>query len=273
MKTDIENLDFSEVATTIQMTVLRMVHQAKASHVASALSIVDILTFLYNCDLFSLCEDLNIANRDSFILSKGHACTALYATLYVKGLLTKEMLHSYGADGSPLMHHVSHKVPFVDFSSGSLGHGLSVTVGLAKADQINGEKHHRICLLGDGEIAEGANWEAMLFAAHHNLDNVTILIDNNNLQSLDTVDNTLNLYPLKEKLESFGCELHEINGHCFEEIETALLSDSSKGPKAVVLKTIKGKGVSFMENSVRWHYKNPSDDELSLALTELRKVN
>ena len=264
---------FSDYASDIRTIVLEMVHRAKASHVASALSIVDILTFLYNCDLFSFCEDCEIANRDSFILSKGHACTALYATLYVKGLITNEILHGYGTDGSPLMHHVSHKVPYIDFSSGSLGHGLSVTVGLAKADQIYGEKHHRICLLGDGEIAEGANWEAMLFAAHHRLDNVTILIDNNNLQSLDTVDNTLNLYPLKEKLEAFGCELHEINGHCFDEIETALLSDSSKGPKAIVLKTIKGKGVSFMENSVRWHYKNPSDDELSLALSELRKDN
>ena len=184
----------------IRSCILKMVHKAKASHVGSALSIVDILAVIYFCGRYNLTSNLEIAHRDSLILSKGHACSALYATLNAGGHLSDNLIKTYGENDSPLMHHISHKVPFVDFSTGSLGHGLPICVGLAKSDQINNVSHERFCLIGDGELAEGSNWEALLFAAHHKLNNITLVIDHNNLQSLDTVENTLNLESISAKL-------------------------------------------------------------------------
>jgi transketolase len=263
------DIDYKKYATEIRCTILEMVHRAKASHVASALSIADILAVLFHSGKYELASNTHIAERDSFILSKGHACTALYATLYSAGYLTHKMIRSYGQNDSPLMHHASHKVPFVDFSTGSLGHGLPVTTGLAKGDQINQIDNHRICLLGDGELAEGSNWEALLFASHHKLQNLTVIVDCNNLQSLDTVDNTLKISPYDQKMAAFGCEPILIDGHIHSEIVSALNKKVAGKPKIILANTTKGSGVSFMENSVRWHYKNPNDDELSQALAEL----
>ena len=224
---------------------------------------------LYHCKRYCLLLETEIEKRDSFLLSKGHACTALYATLRSTGDISDALFSTYGLNGSPLMHHISHKVPKVDFSTGSLGHGLSVSTGLAMADKINKVNNQRFCLVGDGEMAEGANWEAMLFAAHHKLANLTLIIDYNNLQSIDTVDNTLRLNPLDKKLEAFGWCVTKVDGHNYLELDQAFNTKSQYRPQAIIAKTTKGKGVSFMENSVKWHYKNPNDDELERALAEI----
>lgn len=269
MKHDLKSQDILNFSSDIRKTILNMVHKAQASHVGSALSIVDVLAVLYKSPNLDLLSSKHISNRDSLILSKGHACTAVYATLHQAGLISEKLLSTYGADGSELMHHISHKAPGVDFSTGSLGHGLPVCVGLTLADKMNSRNNYRFCILGDGELAEGTTWEALLFAAHHQLSNLTMFVDYNNLQSLDTVERTLSLSPLKEKFESLGCYVKEINGHSHEQIQKALEADSELKPKVVIARTIKGKGVSFMENRVQWHYKNPTDAELEIALAEL----
>lgn len=273
MKTDFSNVDYRAISTNIRVKILRMIHKAKASHVGSALSIVDLLAVLYHSGRFDFVANKPISERDSFILSKGHACTALYATLNEIEVLSDELMITYGEDGSPLMHHVSHKVPGIDLSTGSLGHGLPVSVGLAYTDKIDKKNNRRVCIIGDGELAEGSNWEALLFAAHHKLSNLTIIVDNNNLQSLDTVEKTLNLYPLEEKFAAFGCNVVTIDGHDHAAITLALDNEQIEKPKIIIAKTTKGKGVSFMENSVMWHYKNPSDADLISALSELTQVD
>lgn len=257
------------LATRIRQNALRMVHRAKASHIASALSISDILAVLYGQVMRFDPADQHCALRDRFILSKGHACVAVYSTLAEVGFIPKEQLETYGNDFSWLMNHISHKVKGVEFSTGSLGHGLPFGVGKALAAKARGETWRTFVLLSDGEMDEGANWEALMFAAHHKLTNLTALIDYNKLQSLDSVVNTLGLEPLVEKLNAFGCAVHEINGHDHQQIAESLLSISRDKPTAIVANTTKGKGVSFMENRVEWHYKNPNDEQLVVALAEL----
>lgn len=257
------------LAVRIRKNVLKMVCKAKASHVASALSVVDILAVLYGEVLRFDPQNQYYAKRDRFILSKGHACAAVYATLAEVGCISNEQLDTYGDDFSWLMNHISHKVSGVEFSTGSLGHGLPFGVGKALAAQARGEKWRTFVLLSDGEMDEGSNWEALMFAAHHKLTTLTAIIDYNKLQSLDTVANTLGLEPLAEKLIAFGCEIHEIDGHNNEQIAKAIYSISLEKPTVVIAHTIKGKGVSFMENRIEWHYKNPTDEQLGVALAEL----
>ena len=177
---------------------------------------------------------------------------------------------TYGDDFSPFMNHVSHYVPGIDVSTGALGHGLPIACGRAIAAKLNQENWHTFIIMSDGELQEGSNWEAFMFAAHHKLKNMTAIIDYNNLQSLGSVDETLSLSPLDDKLKAFGWTTHTINGHDHIEIRKALIgSKINSKPTAIIMKTIKGKGVSFMENSVDWHYKAPSDEELSQALKEV----
>ena len=206
--------------------------------------------------------------RDRFILSKGHACVAVYALLAEMGFIPHTDLDTYGEDFSPLMNHISHKVPGVEFSTGALGHGLSFGVGKALSAKIKNQTYRVFVLLSDGEMDEGSNWEALMFASHHGLANLTAIIDYNNLQSLDTVANTLSLEPLVEKLTAFGCHVLEIDGHDHVQIEAAFHHKSLQ-PTVILAHTTKGKGVSFMENAVAWHYKNPNDEQLVLALSEL----
>jgi len=258
-----------KLAIRIRQNALKMVHRAKASHIASALSIVDILAVLYGTVMRFDPTDQNSKFRDRFILSKGHACVAVYSTLAEVGLISKEQLETYGDDFSWLMNHISHKVNGVEFSTGSLGHGLPFGVGKALAAKVRGEAWRTIILLSDGEMDEGANWEALMFAAHHKLNNVTAIIDYNKLQSLDSIANTLGLEPLVDKLNAFGCAVHEIDGHDHQLILKALLSISLEKPTVIIANTTKGKGVSFMENRVEWHYKNPNDEQLAMALKEL----
>ncbi len=249
---------------------LKLVHKAKASHIGSALSIADLLGVLFSKEDFYNFSNKEDPCRDKLLLSKGHACVALYSALYLKGYFSYEELFTYGEDNSKFMNHASHHVPGVEFSTGALGHALPVAAGKALASKLTQNNNKIYVLLSDGELQEGSNWEAIMFANHYRLDNLTIFIDNNNLQSLTTVEDTISLNPLDEKFKSFGWYCKSINGHDHNLIKKTL-NDSMQStlPKAIILKTIKGKGVSYMENNVDWHYRSPSKEELKLALDEL----
>ncbi len=262
-------LPTEQLANKIRCNALRMVHKAKASHIASALSVTDILAVLYgNIMRFDPLNQYDSA-RDRFILSKGHSCVAVYSALAEVGILSKQQLETYGDDFSWLMNHASHKVNGVEFSTGSLGHGLPFGVGKALAAKIRGEDWRTVVLLSDGEMDEGSNWEALMFAAHNKLSKLTSIIDYNKLQSLGSIKETLGLEPLVDKLHAFGCRVIEVDGHDHQELDSALKFVPSEKPTIIVAHTTKGKGVSFMENRVEWHYKNPTDEQLHAALAEL----
>ena len=256
---------FKKTANKIRKNILQLTYQAKSAHVGSSLSIVDILTVIY-------LKFINFKKRNfnTFVLSKGHACLALYCILYEKKKISKKILFSYGKNNSLLMSHISHQVPGVVFSTGSLGHGLPVATGIALAAKIKKNKKKIFVLISDGELNEGSNWEALLFAAHHKLNNLIVIIDYNKIQSLDWVKNTLKIEPLKKKLESFGLNVLEVDGHDHFAIYDKLRKTSVTKPSVVMAHTIKGKGVSFMENKVLWHYRPPNKRELELSLSELK---
>jgi len=262
------------LARDIRADVLRMVFQAKASHVGSCYSVADIVAVLYGSVMRIDRENVENVDRDRFILSKGHAAACIYAALANVGILPKADLESYGSDGSVYMTHISHKINGVEFSSGSLGHGLSFGVGKALVAKKSSLSWRTFVLLSDGELDEGSNWEAMMFAAHHGLDNLVAIIDYNKLQSLDTVRNTLGLEPLVEKLKAFGWLVSEIDGHNHSDIYDVCSTASGRGkPSVIVAHTIKGKGISFMENKVEWHYKSPNAEQLAAGLKELGQIN
>ena len=257
----------------IRLEVIKMAYDAKSSHIASALSIVDILSVLYNEFLIYDSNNTQLINRDRFILSKGHACSALYAVLGLKKFFDKKFLNLYSKDDSDFMAHVSHKVPGVEFSTGSLGHGLPFGTGIAYGLKLKKIQSKVYVLIGDGELAEGSNFESLLFAAHNKLDNLILIVDNNNLQSLTTVDKTLNLNPYDKKFEAFNWEYFECDGNSINSLQKTFkkISESkNKKPKVVVAKTIKGKGVSFMENKVEWHYKSPNLKQFDKAIKEVK---
>ena len=198
-------------------------------------------------------------------MSKGHACLALYCVLKEKGFISEKTLNTFGKDGTVLMSHASHKVDGVNLSTGSLGHGLPVATGIALANKINKKNSKIFVLLSDGELDEGSNWESIMFSSHHKLNNLVVIIDYNKLQSIDTVKNTLNLEPLDKKFISFWYKAIIVNGHNCEQILRALNSKSSK-PLVIIANTVKGKGVSFMENSVLWHYKSLNSEDYQRAM-------
>lgn len=248
-----------------------MVARADASHIGSALSITDIVAVLYSGALRVDPAEPRMPGRDRFILSKGHACVAIYAALAETGFFPRELLKSYGTDQSPLMAHISHKVPGAEFSAGALGHGLSFGTGKALAAARRGFDWRTVVLMSDGEMAEGSNWEAMMFAAHHRLDRLTAIIDYNKLQSLGTVADTLGLEPLAAKLTAFGWTVREVDGHDHAALATVLSPTRWEAgkPQALIAHTTKGKGVGFMENRVEWHYKSPNPEQLAEALAGL----
>jgi transketolase len=259
-----------ELSNKTRRTILQMVHNSGGSHIASALSIVDIVSVLYSNVLQFDAKNSNWDQRDRFILSKGHACTPVYAILAHFGFFSIDELSTYGQDGSNLMNHISHKVSGVEFSTGALGHGLPFGVGKSKAAKILNKGWRTYVLLSDGELDEGSNWEAFMFSAHHKLNNLTAIIDYNKLQSLDSVEKTLNLEPLIDKFESFGWDVVKVDGHCHETLTIEINKTHEFKPRLIIANTIKGKGVSFMENKVEWHYKTPSKVELDIALNELK---
>ena len=261
-------MDSKNLAKKVRKHVLRMTSTGKSSHVGSALSIADILAVLYSTmSIFP--DDPKNAKRDRFILSKGHAGAAVYAVLAESGFFDVDVLKEHYQNGSILSGHVSHKgVPGVEFSTGSLGHGLSVAAGMALAAKRRGYDFQTYALLSDGELDEGSNWEALLFAPHHKLNNLSCIIDYNKLQSLTSTHETLNLEPLVDKLIAFGWNVIEIDGHDHEQIKNAIETISNE-PKFILAHTTKGKGVSFMENQVVWHYRSASEVELTEAIKEI----
>ncbi len=261
----------TKFAREIRKLSLQMVSASNASHIGSALSIADIIAILYEKILNYNYKKPSWENRDRFILSKGHACVAVYAALACKGFFKKKELKTYGNNYSKLMNHISHHVPGVEFSTGSLGHGLPFGVGKALACKKKNKKWRTYVLMSDGEFGEGSNWEALLFASHHKLDKLLAIVDYNNLQSFGSIEDTLSLEPLEIKFRSFGWEVRIIDGHNFDELYESFSTIPwvKNKPSIVIAKTIKGKGVSFMENSVDWHYRSPTKDQLKNALIEI----
>jgi transketolase len=263
--------DLAELARQIRVNALRMTNAGGSSHIGSILSMADLLAVLYGKVLKVSPLEPKAEKRDRFILSKGHAGAGVYAALALTGFFPIDRLVEHCANGSIFSGHVSHKgVPGVELSTGSLGHGLSVGAGMAYGAKLDGLDYKTFVLLSDGELDEGSNWEAILFASHFKLDNLVAIVDFNKIQSLGPVAATLNLEPLADKWRAFGWHVREVDGHNLGQIEVALTSVPEPGmPTVVLAHTIKGKGVSFMEHSVAWHYRTAKGDDFSRALAEL----
>ena len=253
-----QNLDIKKLSKQVRIDIVNMTNKGFSSHVGSALSCVDLIVNAYSGFIRFNPDKPEASDRDIFILSKGHAGAALYATLANIGFFPKELLDKHYQNDSDMSGHVSHKLPGIEFSTGALGHGLPVGVGWAKAIKLKNESRKVCVLLSDGECDEGSNWEAAMFASHHKLNNLVAVIDYNKLQSLDSIENTLALEPFKDKWQSFGWECIEIDGHDHREISEAFSKVKlSIKPTCIIAHTTKGKGVSFMENQVLWHYRTP----------------
>ncbi len=289
-------------AREIRRLALIMAHHAKSSHSGGALSMADILAVLYGGKLRITPQTVDDPNRDRFLLSKGHCCASLYAALAVHGFLDKEELcNNYGQDGTVYFSHVSHKLNGVEMSSGSLGHGLPVACGIALNGKVKGLDYDTYVLTGDGELDEGSCWEAIMFAAQQHLSHLCLIVDYNKIQSLGNVADICDLSPLADKFRAFNWNVIEIDGHNYDEIAQAIdlfqhkMVRSAEGrllpsgrkngqcsmfngqwsmvnvprPTVIIANTIKGKGVSYMEGELLWHYRNPNDEQLKQALEEL----
>lgn len=255
-----------------RLLLLEGIYNAKAGHPGGSLSIAEILAYLYNVEVKADSSNPKDENRDRFVLSKGHAAPALYATLALKGYFPTEDMKTLRKSDSYLQGHPSMKcVPGVDMSTGSLGQGISAAVGMALAAKLDKKDYRVYTILGDGEIEEGQVWEASMFAAAKKLDNLVVIVDNNNLQIDGTVEEVNSPYPIPEKFEAFGFNVIEIDGNCLDEIEKAFeCAKTVKGkPTAIVAKTVKGKGVSYMENAVNWHGAAPNEELYNTAVAEL----
>ena len=265
----LSDIKTQELARKVRIHAVKMVNKGGSSHIGSVLSIVDILAVLYGRVMQYRSNEPKWVNRDRFILSKGHAGAGVYAVLAECGFFNIAELDKHYQDGSIFSGHVSHKgVPGVELSTGSLGHGLPVASGMALAAKIDKKSHKIFVVMSDGELDEGSNWEAFMFASHHELNNLTAVIDRNKLQSMKTTEETLSLEPLRDKLIAFGWNVIEVDGHNHDELFSAIDSDTKK-PKVIIANTIKGKGVSFMENEIAWHYRTPSGELFDQAMKDL----
>ncbi len=267
----LNNIDYQKISNKIRRQALTCHYQSRSSHVGSGFSCTDILSVLYGGWLNVAPDKINDPNRDRFILSKGHAAAAYYATLAEYGFLHRECLQSYCKFGSKLGGHVSRHVPGVEFSSGSLGHGLSAGVGMALGAKRAGEGYRVVVLMSDGELDSGANWEAIMMAAGQKLDNLLAIVDRNQLQAMGFTEDIVPLDDLVRKFEAFGWRAEEIDGHDFKKIKSTLgqIPFANKKPSVIIADTVKGKGVGFMENRLEWHYKSPDEDEFKKAMQEL----
>lgn len=260
-----------ELAWKIRMHSLEMTHISKGSHLGLALSVADIIAVLYSKVMYILPTDPKNDKRDRFILSKGHAGAAVYAALAEMGFFALSVLKTHYADGSLLSGHVSHKsVPGVEISTGSLGHGPSMAAGMALAGKMDGKKHGIFVIVGDGEMEEGSVWEAIIFSAKHKLDNLTLIIDRNHLQALESSAEISGIESFHDRMSAFGWSVVSVDGHDHEKLYEAILYREKDKPHCVVAETIKGKGISFMENSILWHYRDPQGDLYLAALQELK---
>jgi len=269
-----EAITAAKLALRIRCHAIRMTSKGRSSHVGSVLSCADILATLYACVMRVRPAEPTWPKRDRFIMSKGHAGAGVYAVLAEMGFFPIERLDTHCQNGSALCGHVAvHGIPGVEFSTGSLGHGLPVATGMAYAIKARGEDCRTFVLLSDGELDEGSNWEAFLFAGHHRLRGLCAVIDYNKIQSLASVSETLALEPLADKFRAFGWVVRECDGHNHMELSAALGAESIDAPIVVIANTVKGRGVSFMEHSVLWHYRSPQGEELAAALAELEGVS
>ena len=270
-----DTLELKKQANEIRKGIVTAVHSAKSGHPGGSLSAADIFTYLYF-------EEMNIdpknpkkEDRDRFVLSKGHVAPAYYSTLAHRGYFPVEDLTTLRKVGSYLQGHPDMKgTPGVDMSSGSLGQGISVAVGMALSAKMSGEDYRVYTLLGDGEIQEGQVWEASMFAGFRKLDNLVVIVDNNNLQIDGSVDQVCSPYPIDEKFKAFNFHVINIDAHDFEQIKSAFEeARNTKGvPTAIIAKSVKGKGVSFMENQAKWHGSAPNDEQFEEAMKDLEKV-
>ena len=268
-------LELMKTANEIRKGIVTALHSAKAGHPGGSLSATEIFTYLYFEEMNVDPKDPKKADRDRFVLSKGHTAPGLYSTLAQKGFFPKEDLVTLRHTGSYLQGHPDMKhIPGVDMSSGSLGQGISAAVGMAIAGKLDNADYRVYTLLGDGEIQEGQVWEASMLAAHRKLDNLVVIVDNNNLQIDGAITEVNSPYPIDKKFEAFNFHVINIDGNDFDQIDAAFKEAKTvKGqPTAIVAKTVKGKGVSFMENQVGWHGKAPNDEEYKIAMEELEKA-
>ena len=269
------NLELEKMANEIRKDIVTAVHSAISGHPGGSLSSADIFTYLYF-------EEMNVdpanpkwEDRDRFVLSKGHVAPGLYSTLAEKGYFPKEDLKTLRHTGSYLQGHPDMKhIPGIDMSSGSLGQGVSVAVGMAAAGKYDKKDYRVYTLTGDGEIQEGQIWEAAMWAGHRKLDNLVVIVDNNNLQIDGSVEDVCSPYPIDKKFEAFNFHVINIDGNDFDQIRAAFKeARETKGmPTAIIAKTVKGKGVSFMENAAGWHGKAPNDEEYEIAMADLEKA-
>ena len=269
------NLELEKMANEIRKDIVTAVHSAKSGHPGGSLSSADIFTYLYF-------EEMNVdpanpkwEDRDRFVLSKGHVAPGLYSTLAEKGYFPKEDLKTLRHTGSYLQGHPDMKhIPGIDMSSGSLGQGVSVAVGMAAAGKYDKKDYRVYTLTGDGEIQEGQIWEAAMWAGHRKLDNLVVIVDNNNLQIDGSVEDVCSPYPIDKKFEAFNFHVINIDGNDFDQIRAAFKeARETKGTlPAIIAKTVKGKGVSFMENAAGWHGKAPNDEEYEIAMADLEKA-
>ena len=269
------NLELEKMANEIRKDIVTAVHSAKSGHPGGSLSSADIFTYLYF-------EEMNVdpanpkwEDRDRFVLSKGHVAPGLYSTLAEKGYFPKEDLKTLRHTGSYLQGHPDMKhIPGIDMSSGSLGQGVSVAVGMAAAGKYDKKDYRVYTLTGDGEIQEGQIWEAAMWAGHRKLDNLVVIVDNNNLQIDGSIEDVCSPYPIDKKFEAFNFHVINIDGNDFDQIRAAFKeARETKGmPTAIIAKTVKGKGVSFMENAAGWHGKAPNDEQYAQAMEELEKA-
>lgn len=260
-----------DLALRIRLHALRMVHASKSSHIGSCLSLADVLAVVYGDFANVRPEDPTWIGRDRVLVSKGHAAAIVYAVLAETGFFPLDRLSAYGKDNQPLSGHVTHSNnPGVEVSSGSLGHGLSLAAGFALAAKRLGRPSRSIVFLSDGECDEGSIWEAALFAPHHQLNNLIAIIDFNKIQSFGRVQDVLGLDPFADKWRAFNWAVEEVDGHDHDAIKQALAQAGKHDkPLAIIAHTVKGKGVSFMENDLLWHYRPPSGEQLALAIAEL----
>ena len=269
------NLELQKMAVEVRKGIIEGVHSAKAGHPGGSLSAADIFTYLYFEEMNVDPKDPKNEDRDRFVLSKGHTAPGLYSALAHKGYFPVEDLLTLRHTGSYLQGHPDMKhIPGVDMSSGSLGQGLSCAVGMALAGKLKNKDYRVYALAGDGEIQEGQIWEAAMFAGARELDNLVVIVDNNNLQIDGEVGEVCSPYPIDKKFEAFNFHTINIDGNDFDEIRKALdeAKDTKGMPTAIIAHTVKGKGVSFMENQVGWHGKAPNDEEFAIAMEELRKA-
>ncbi len=272
--TSLTDEELVALANRVRIHTINMSMTGKASHVGSSLSMVELLAVLYGRVLKYDPRRPDWEQRDRFLLSKGHACAAFYATLSECGFFPAEILDTFYQNGSLLAGHATHDtVPGIEISTGSLGHGLSIGAGVALAARLDGKGHMVFVMLSDGECDEGSVWEPALFAPHHGLDNLVVVVDYNKMQALGHTREVLDLEPLAEKWRAFNWSVREIDGHDVAEISEAFSSlplEAGK-PSAIIAHTVKGKGVSFMENNLLWHYRSPQGEEYEAAIKELKE--